>query len=168
MEKSLSLFVLADQYLVVAERLSDLDLDEQTLADTLEGLAGDLEVKATNVACFVRNLESAAEQIKKAEIVMNLRRKAIENRAERVKAYLKAQMERTGVLKIDSAYLSLAIKKNPPAVCIDAESQIPEDYMRQPEPPPPVPDKKLIYQAIKDGFTVPGAHMENSTRLAIA
>lgn len=162
-----SLYVLADEYLIAADRLADLDLDDQTIADTLEGLAGALEVKATNVACFVRNLESAAEQIKKAEVAMNLRRKAIENRAERVKAYLKAQMERTGVLKIDSAYLSIAIKKNPPAVCIDAESQIPAEFMRVVPPPAPVPDKKALAEAIKAGKEVPGAHMESGTRLDI-
>ena len=93
--------------------------------------------------------------------------KAIENRAERVKDYLKGQMERTGILKVDSAYLSIAIKKNPPAVCIDAESQIPAQFMRIPPPPPPVPDKTAIKAAIKAGQEVPGAHLESGTRLDI-
>lgn len=38
----------------VASKLADLDLDEQTVADTLESLAGSVEVKATNVAAFAR------------------------------------------------------------------------------------------------------------------
>jgi hypothetical protein len=162
-----ALYVLADEYLVAAQHLADLDLDEQTIADTLEGLAGAVEVKATNVAMFVRNLESAADQIKQAETAMMQRRKAIENRAERVKAYLKAQMERTGITKVDSAYLSIAIKNNPPAVCIDAESQIPAQFMRTPPPPAQVPDKKAIAEAIKAGQEVAGAHLERGTRLDI-
>jgi len=164
---NLSLYVLADEYLAAAQQLADLDLDPQTVADTLEGLSGDLEVKATNVAMFVRNLEASAEQIKEAEEAMASRRKAIEKRAQNVREYLKAQMVRTGITKIECPHFKLAIRDNPPAVVIDAESQIPAFYMRTPEPPAPTPDKKAILAAIKNGEEVSGAHLERSTRLEI-
>lgn len=164
---STALYVLADQYLAAAQTLADLELDPQTVADTLEGLTGELEVKATNVAMFVRNLEASAEAIKAAEAQMAARRKAIENRAERVREYLKAQMERTGIREIASPYFKLAIRNNPAAVVIDAASQIPAEFMRQPEPPPPSPDKKAIAAAIKAGKEISGAHLEQSTRLEI-
>lgn len=163
----LSLYQLADEFQVAAQKLSDLDLDEQTIADTLEGLQGGLEVKATNVAMFAKNLESAAEQIKIAESQMSARRKAIENRAQKVRDYLKMNMERTGILKIESPYFKIAIRENPPTVVIDAISQIPDAFMRTPEPPPDVPDKKFILAAIKAGETVPGAHLEHGTRIEI-
>ena len=162
-----ALYILANEYLSAAQQLADLDLDAQTVADTLEGLSGDLEVKATNVAMFARNLEATAEAIKGAEAQMALRRKAIENRAASVREYLKAQMERTGISEIASPHFKLAIRKNPAAVVIDAASQIPAEFMRQPEPPPPAPDKKAIAAAIKAGKEVPGAHTEQSTRLEI-
>ena len=57
----LTLYTIADQYLQDLQKLQDMDLDEQTFADTLESLSGDLEVKATNVAMFVRNLEASTE-----------------------------------------------------------------------------------------------------------
>ncbi len=41
-----------NDYLAVANKLHELDLDEQTIADTLEGVSGDLQEKATNVAKF--------------------------------------------------------------------------------------------------------------------
>lgn len=163
-----TLYELAGEYHQAAVALSDMDLDEQTIKDTLEGLSGDLEKKATNVAFFVRNLESTGEQIKLAEKQMADRRKAIENRAERIREYLKTSMEFAGISEISCPHFKLAIRKNPPSVVIDAESQIPSDYMTQPVAPPPAPDKKLIAQAIKDGFTVPGAHLDTSkTRLDI-
>lgn len=164
---STALYVIADEYLLAAQQLADLDLDAQTVADTLEGLSGDLEVKATNVAMFARNLEASAEAIKGAEAQMAARRKAIENRAANVREYLKAQMERTGITEIASPYFKLAIRKNPAAVVIDAASQIPAEFMRQPETPPPAPDKKAIGAAIKAGREVAGAHLESSTRLEI-
>ena len=81
----LTLYTIADQYLQDIQKLQDMDLDEQTFADTLESLSGDLEVKATNVAMFVRNLEASAESIKAAEKQMAERRKAIEAKAERIR-----------------------------------------------------------------------------------
>ena len=48
-----ALYLLAEEYRAAAEKLADLDLDEQTVADTLESLAGSVEVKATNVAMFL-------------------------------------------------------------------------------------------------------------------
>lgn len=162
-----SLYLLADEYQLAAAKLADLDLDEQTIADTLEGLAGSLEVKATNVGMFIRNLEVGAEAIKQAEEKMAARRKFIENRANRIRAYLKDNMLRTGISKIECPYFKLSIRDNPPSVVIDAPELVPADYMRQPEPPPPAPDKKLIAQAIKDGFDVPGARLERGNRLEI-
>ena len=51
----LTLYNIADQYLVDLQKLQDMEIDEQTFADTLEGWSGDLDIKATNVAMFVRN-----------------------------------------------------------------------------------------------------------------
>lgn len=162
-----SLYTIADQYLQDVAKLQDLDLDPQTVADTLEGLSGDLEVKATNVAMFVRNLESLADQIKQAEDTMEKRRKAIEARAESIREYLLANMQRTGISKIDSPYLHIALRKGPPAVVIDDVSLIPYRYMRQPQTPPPAPDKMEIAEALKFGEKVPGAHLESRQTVII-
>lgn len=164
---NVTLYQLADQFKQAAERMADLDLPEAVVADTLEGLAGEIEVKATNVAMFVRNLEASADAIKEAEANMAARRKAIENRAKRIRAYLQGQMERTGITKIECPYFKLAVRDNPPAVVIDAESQLPQKFMRTPEPPPPAPDKKAIAEALKSGEEVPGAHLERGKRLEI-
>lgn len=165
---NITLYELAGEYRQAAIALSDMDLDEVTIKDTLEGLSGDLEKKATNVAFFIRNLEAAAEQIKLAEKQMSDRRKAMENRAERIKEYLKASMEHSSINEISCPYFKLAIRKNPPSVVIDAESQIDACYFSQPETPPPQINKKLIAAAIKAGVDVTGAHLNTTnTRLEI-
>jgi hypothetical protein len=167
MKTSLALYEIADAYLVDLQRLAELDLDEQTVADTLEGLSGELEVKATNVAMFARNLEASAEAIKGAEVQMAARRKAIENRANRIRQYLKENMERTGILKIEGPMFALAIKKNPPAVHVEAQELVPAEFFNQPPPPPPALDKKRVAEALKAGRDVPGCRMEQGTRLDI-
>lgn len=162
-----SLYKLADEYLAAAYKLADMDLEEQTVKDTLESLSGALEVKATNVAMFVRNLESLAEQIKAAEEQMAARRKAVQNRADRVREYLKMQMERTQITKIECPYFKIALRQNPAAVVIDDASIIPQEYWRVPPPPPPMPDTKAIAEALKTQMAVPGAHLERGTRVEI-
>lgn len=167
MKTSLALYELADLYLEDLGKLADLDLDEQTVQDTLEGLAGELEVKATNVAAFARNLEASAEAIKGAEAQMAARRKSIERRAESIRSYLKTNMERTGITKIESPQFMLSIKKNPPSVYVEAPELVPDQYMRVVPPPPPQIDKKAIGDALKAGEDVPGCRLEQGTRLEI-
>jgi hypothetical protein len=167
MGQSLALYQLADLYLQDLQKLADLELDEQTVTDTLEGLSGEMEVKATNVAAFCRNLEASADAIKNAEAQMANRRKAIERRAESLRQYLKLNMERTGILKIESPQFCLSIKKNPPAVHVEAPELVPEKFMKAPPPPPPALDKKAVAEALKAGEDVPGCRLEQGTRLEI-
>lgn len=163
----ISLYDITSEYTAALEELANMELDEETLKDTLEGLSGTLEAKAVNVAMFVRNLETTADSIKDAEKAMSDRRKAIENRAARVKEYIKENMIRAGILKIESPYFKLAIQNNPPSVKIENAEEIPQHFFKIPEPPPPVPDKTAIGAALKAGESVPGAWLEQGQRLVI-
>ena len=162
-----ALYQIAHEYRSAAERLADLDLDEQTVADTLESLSGELQDKSVAVAMYARNLDATAAAIKAAEADMAARRKACERRAESLRAYLKRCMEDAGVKKLECPHFALTIRANPPSVDVFDPAQIPEMYMRQPEPPPPAPDKTLIANALKGGFPVPGARLVQGTRLEI-
>lgn len=161
------LFVLAQDYRAAADKLADLDLDEQTIADTLESLSGDLEAKATATAMVCRNMQALAVSIKDAEQAMAARRKALEARAERLTAYLLGSMQHAGIQKIECPHFTLAVRQNPAAVTINEPGLIPVEFMRQPEPPPPAPDKKAIGEAMKAGREVPGAHLSRGVRLEV-
>ena len=162
-----ALYQISDQYLIDLEKLSELDLDDQTIADTLESIQGDMQEKCTNVAMWIRNTEALADQIKQAEEAMASRRKALERRAESIRTYLQHNMQRCGITKIESPWFQISIRKNPPSVVVDDPSLIPADLMRQPEPPPPAPDKKAIKEALTNGFAVPGARLETTERVQI-
>lgn len=162
-----ALYVLAQEYRASAAQLADLDLDEQTVADTLEGMSGDVEAKATNTAMVLRNLEATALSIKEAEAAMAARRKAFENRAARLKDYLLANMMMAGIQKIECPHFRLSVRDNPPAVEVYEPGLIPAEFMRTPEPPPPSPDKTAIKEALKAGRDVPGCKLTTGTRLDI-
>jgi len=162
-----ALYLLVGDYRAAAEKLIDLDLDEQTIADTLESMSGELEVKATSTAMVVRNLQASSAAIKEAEQAMSARRKAIDARAERLNAYLLANLQLAGIQKVESPHFCIAIKANPASVVINEPGLIPAEFMRQPEPPPAAPDKVAIKEALKAGKEVPGAHLANGVRLEI-
>lgn len=161
-----TLFQLAAEHRALADKLHDLDLDDQTIADTLEGESGDLIEKGKNVAAVFRNLESDAKQIKEAEQQLAERRKAYEKRAESLKEYLKTNMEVAGIQKIECPWFSITLAQNPEAVTIDDEAVIPRDYFKE-IPATYQLDKALVKQAIKDGFEVPGARLTRGTSLRI-
>lgn len=162
-----ALFDIAREYRDAAAKLADLDLPEDVIADTLEGLAGDLEAKAVNTAFVVRNIEATATAIKEAEAQMAARRKALENRATRIRDYLLANMMVAGISKVESPYFNLAVRDNPPAVEVYEPGLIPAEYMTQPTTPPAVPNKAAIKDAIKAGQDVPGCKLVCGARLEI-
>lgn len=163
-----ALYTLALEFRAAAETLADLDLPPEVVADTLESLGGELELKAQNVALFCRNLEATAAAIKEAETGMAQRRKALERRVSDLKAYLLGAMQTTGIKKIEGPYLRIGIRDNPEAVEVFDAAQVPAEFMRQPEPPPAAPDKTAIKSAIKSGTEVPGCKLTLSHRLDIA
>lgn len=161
-----ALFQLASEHRALSDKLHDLDIDDQTIADTLEAESGDLIEKGKNIAAVFRNLESDAKQIKEAEQQLAERRKAYEKRAESLKQYLKTNMEIAGISKIECQWFVITLAQNPESVTVDDESAIPRDYFKE-IPASYQLDKVLVKQAIKDGFEVPGAHLSRGTSLRI-
>jgi len=162
-----ALYNIAAEYRDAALKLADMDLDAQTIADTLEGLSGDMEVKAQNVAYFARNLEATAAAIKQAEAEMAARRKSLENRAEGLRQYIFTSMKVAGIQQIECPHFRLSIKNNPGSVDIYEPDLVPAEFMVQPDTPPPAANKKAIGEAIKAGREVPGARLTKGQRLEI-
>jgi hypothetical protein len=164
---SITLFEIAKEYRHITDVLMDSGADEQTLTDTLEGERWPLELKAQNYGFVIRNLQATAASIKEAEKLMADRRKSIENRAAALLERLKTGMEIAGVSKLECPYFAVSIKNNPPSVEVFEPGLVPAEFMKQPEPPPPAPDKTAIKEAIKSGKEVPGAMMVQGRRIEI-
>lgn len=162
-----ALYLLAGEYKQAAEQLANLDLPPEVVRDTLEGLSGDLEHKAQNVAMMVRSLEADAAAVKQWAKDAADRAKAIEARADSMRDYLASNLAACGIEKIEGPGVRITWRKSS-AVVVDEPGLIPAEFMRSPEPPPPAPDKKAIADAIKAGKEVPGAHVEQRRNLQIA
>jgi hypothetical protein len=162
-----ALYVLTGEFKLAALRLADLDLPEEVVRDTLDGLTGELEDKATATAMVVRNMEATAEAIKAAEAEMAQRRKALENRAAFLKARIQGAMQAIGMQKIACPYFTVTLRDNPPAVEVYEPALVPAQFMRQQEPPPPAIDKKAVAAALKAQEDVPGCRLTQGKRLEI-
>lgn len=162
----LKLYEIADQYRSLLE-LDDPDIPAEAIADTLEGLQGDLEMKARNVAAFFRNLEAEVEAMRSAEKRIADRRKVIERKIEAGREYLKTNMERAGITKITAPEFVLSIKKNPPSVEVVDEAGVPEMFWHVEVVETRDLDKKMIADALKGGIDVPGCRLLQKTRLEV-
>jgi hypothetical protein len=163
-----TLYQVADEFLVALHDLTSRDeLPAEVIRDTLEGLQYPVEQKAINVAGFFQSLEAECQAMKAAETRIAERRKRTEAHVDRLKAYLREQMERCGITEIKSPEFRLSLRKNPPRVEHDGHSPMPPFYLRIPEPPAPVVDKRAILDDLKAGKEVPGWKLTQDNRLHI-
>lgn len=166
MEKknSSTLYDLTGEWLELYMMADDPDMDPEVWFDTIEGIEGEIEVKADGYAKVISQLGADAAAIKAEEDRLYARRKAIENSVSRMKDRLQNMMEITGKTKFKTALYSFGIQKNPASVVIDDESKIPEMFWIQQDPKL---DKAAIKAMLKDGAQLDYAHLEQSESLRI-
>ena len=159
------LYKIANDYLNIARQLADLDLDDTTIKDTLDGASGDFEAKAWNVAALIQQFEGDVGVIKDAEQRMASRRRTLERRCEWMRDYLLVQLLRVGIHEIDSPEFVIRLRDNPPKVVFDDESAVPDEFKRR-ETVVSI-SKDSLRKSLLDGQSVPGAHLEREKRLVI-
>lgn len=163
---SLTLYQLADEYRALMELAADPDADSESFGAALEAIVGDFEQKAVAVAQVARNLEGFNAQVMDAIKAMAVRADRAKQRAESIREFVKTQMEKTGITKIESPYFVLAMRKNPPRLVVADDALIPSEYLRH-VPERYEPDKPAIARALKSGVEIDGCRLESSTRLEI-
>lgn len=164
---SAPLYQLVEQHRELQKFADETDIDPQALLDTLEGLQGEIEIKAQSVAAFIRNIEADGEAIAEAAKQMASRAKRLQERADSIRTYLLMNMQATGITKISCPFFTITLRKNPQRVDIYEEAAIPDRFRVWPEPPPPSIDKKALLDALKAGESVPGAGIAQSERVEI-
>ena len=162
-----NLYEITQDYMTILAMMEDPELDPQTLADTMEGIEGELEVKAESYAKVMRNLEADVSAIKAEIDRLSERKKTIENNIKRMKEALQVSMETTGKTKFKTELFSFSVRNNAPKVVMDEEyiENVPERFLKYSEPSI---NKSAIKEAIQNGENLEGiAHLEQSTSLTI-
>jgi len=164
-----SLYELTGNRLALQSRLEAMNFDEETILDTLEGESAEIAKKVEDYVYVIRNRKAFTDAMQAEIDRMTERRNAEVKRIEGIEAWLLQNMISCDFRKVECPAFTVTVQNNPQKVDVLDEKQIPADYWRTPEPKPPVaaPDKKLILQALKDGFDVPGCKIAQSSRLVV-
>lgn len=157
-----SLYELKGQYLELLSMMEE-GADEETIKDTLEGIEGEIEVKADNYARIIRQLESDANGLKTEIERMTDRKRALENHVSYLKNNLQDAMILTGKEKFKTELFSFGIQNNVPSVVIDDPTSIPAEFLI---PQEPKVDKKSIKEYLKDN-EANWCHLEQSRSIRI-
>lgn len=158
----MKLYELTENYAKLLEMAEEMDTD--AIVDTLEALQEAIEDKAENIAKLVKNLEADVKIIKEEEQRLAERRRAIEAKIERLKAYLQEQLETAGIEKVKRPTITVAIQANPPSVDIIDETLIPADFFIH---QPAKLDKKAILERLKNGEAIPGVTLKQTKGVRI-
>ena len=159
---NIALYKLADDY----NALMDLE-GEEDIQDALLAIIGkDIERKAENICKLVTMLEASAAQFREEEKRIANRRKAMENRAENIREYMKNTLLEANIEKVEAGTFKVSISLSPGSVSIDDLEAIPPRFLTV-IPEQFVPDKNAIKAAIKNGEEVRGAHIEAGFTLRI-
>lgn len=145
---------------LLLERFPCLADDEDALLDTLEGVS-DLTGQIVAVVDSAIADELLVDAIKARMGELKARAERIAARADAKRAAALNAMLEVGRTKIEAPGFTLSAAKKVPAVIITDEAAVPAEYLRQPEPPAPKPDKKAIGDALKAGASIPGCLLSN-------
>ena len=163
----MTLYTLTNDYINLLALAEDPDTDPEVLADTLEGLDGQLEDKADNYAKVIRQIESDVNGLKAEIERLQARKTAAQNNIDRMKANLEQMMIATDKTKFKTELFSFGIQKNPAKVVMDEQyiENVPEEYLKYKDPEI---DRKKIAEDLKAGKDLNGiAHLEQSESLRI-
>lgn len=161
-----TIYELAPEHRQMVESMLDSGMDEQTIRDTLEAESG-LYDKLDAIYYVMTERTGRADAIQTELIRLRALLDSERSNIERLERLLEYGLKASGERKIERPLYTASLRKGPPAVIVDDESQVPRDYFTSPAPPEPRLDKSLIKKAIQEGHHIPGVHIEQRLSLQI-
>lgn len=159
---STPLYTLADDY----RRLAEAADEGADVGELLANIEDALEVKAANIGRLLAQWEGDAAVAKGESTRLADRSKALENRADSLRKYLKDNMSAAKITRITSPLFTALLVNGKPKVVIVDEGKIPPGFMR--EKTTREPNKVAILAAYESlGECVPGTEVEATTTLRI-
>lgn len=133
--------------------------------EALDALEMERDTKVENIALWIKNLLSDADQINAEREALKSREDAAKNKAERLKKYLANYLNGA---KFETPKVKVSFRKSESVDVTDISKIMNLDdadsYLRYKEPEP---DKTAIKQAIKSGTNIPGCSLVQKQSISI-
>lgn len=142
-----------------------IELDDPSGYGFLDSIEDELNIKAVNVAAYIKNLEAELSAIENAITDMKNRESVTYKKICSLKEYLLFNLNKCEIKEIKSAQFDIKVKKCPASVVIINDSIIDDEYKSIKEVTSI--DKNKIKNDILNGVIVDGAEIVYNTRLEI-
>ncbi len=155
----MDLAIAAINYRVIRDRIRALDptLDDQTLADTVEGLTDLHQILSAVIRAALAD-EALASGLKGRIGEMEDRLGRLQDRAAKRRQIAKEVMTELDLKKLESPDFTASLRSGFPSLVVINENEIPSIYW---EPRDPKLDRATLIADLKQGTEVQGAALSN-------
>ncbi len=156
---------------IIADISSYKDDMKTAWFDTLDAIEEEFDLKAENIACYIKQLNGELEMLKKEKAAFECRRKAKENQIKSLKAYLLTCMQKINRKEVNAERAKISIHNSPESAQFVSEKAFIEwakanadELLRYAEPEI---NKIAVKNAVKSGRVIPGVSIGRTPNLII-
>lgn len=147
---NLSLYNITDRFVEIMDKVQEGEITEEQYNELGQELAIALQNKSIGIIGYVQNEEALIDavdvQIKRLQDL----KKQKTNNLDKFKQYVKENMEKLGITKLETEIGKMSIAKNPLSIEIENEDEIPSEFKQE------VMTVKIDKTAIKNYFKETG------------
>ena len=147
------------------KQVQEMDIDSETLADTLESLELPRNEKLDNVASWIEENKMKIEWLKGKRKQLSDVETQLKKQTDRLQDFLTQAIDDSGKKEIQTENHLLKPRNYRDSVIVEATKDLPIDYVIGKEVIQP--DKKLLYKDLKAGKEISGAHLKSNRKTVI-
>lgn len=134
------------------------DLDIEVLADTLEAIADEREVKLDNVATWIEKNKMQIDWVTEKVKALQAKKASLTNLNKSLQGYMTQSLDDAGIKELQTENHILKPRNYKASVVVDSLDDLPEEFKQTKTEV--TADKKELYKALKDNQAIPGAHLK--------
>ena len=160
----MNLFELNDAFRALQERD---DLDQTVLTDSLDAIQASREVKWDNIATWIDRNNATMDWVSKRIKELQGQKKHLENQTKSLMIYLTDSIDDAGYKEARTDNHILKPRNYKASVVVTDDNKLPLTFVHTETKTIVRPDKLALYEALKAGEQVPGAHLEPNRETVI-
>ena len=121
--------------------------------------------KIENISRLIKNFEAERDSFKKEADRLNSKAKSFDNKVKNLKRYLEDSLTHAGVDKVKGDMFTVSLQNNPLSLSVSDLSNIPDEFIRTPEPT--VNKRDLLAYIKETGEVFEGVELEQTSSIRI-